>query len=131
MRLNRGVCTFAAVASIAAAAAPAAFANDIDQGGGDPVATAPQVVAAHRDASSADWALIAGGAVLVVGAGVGGSRVLSRRRTSPSEVGTAGLSCPPVPLGDLVGRGGHSGLETDRQGALGVQSGGGSSADAR
>lgn len=94
MRLNRGVCTFAAVASLAAAAAPVAGANDIGEGGGDPVASASHVAPAHSDPSSTDWALIAigGGAVVLVGAGVGGSRAHSRRRRSTSEVGAARLS---------------------------------------
>ncbi|HUA71739.1 MAG TPA: hypothetical protein VMA96_11665 [Solirubrobacteraceae bacterium] len=95
MRLNRGVRTFAAIASLAAATSPAAYANDIREGGGNPVPTAAQVATAHRNSSSTDWALIAigaGGAVVLVGAGVGGSRAHSRRRRSTGEVGAARIS---------------------------------------
>jgi hypothetical protein len=52
MRLNRGVRTFAAIASLAAITAPAAQANDIGQGGGNPFPTASHVAPAHRDPSS-------------------------------------------------------------------------------
>jgi hypothetical protein len=95
MRLNRGVRTFAAIASLAAVTAPAAQANDIGEGGGDPSTTASHIAPAHRDSSSTDWALIAvgaGGAVVLVGVGLGGSRAHSRRRRSTSEVGAARVS---------------------------------------
>jgi len=95
MRLNRGVRTFAVIASLAAVSAPAAQANDMGEGGGDPSTTASHVAPAHRDSSSTDWALIAvgaGGAAVLVGAGVGGSRAHSRRRRSASDVGAARLS---------------------------------------
>jgi hypothetical protein len=91
MRLHRGVRTLAAVASLAAAAAPTAHAYAIGQGGGSLPATASpahHVARAWRDPGSTDWAVIAigaGGALVLVGAGVGGSRVHSRRRTSTNE----------------------------------------------
>ncbi|MGO9890466.1 MAG: hypothetical protein ACLP0L_21560 [Solirubrobacteraceae bacterium] len=98
MRLNRGVRTLAAVASLAAATAPAAHASAIGEGGGGLPATGSSVshvAPGHHDSGSTDWALIAigaGGTVVLVGAGVGGSRAYSRRRTSTSGVEAAGVS---------------------------------------
>lgn len=96
MRLNRGVTTLAAVASLAAASAPAAHASAIGgEGGGGLPPTTPQVTASPRDTGSTDWSLIAigaGGAVVLVGAGVGGSRAYDRRRASRSEIGAARIS---------------------------------------
>jgi hypothetical protein len=95
MRLNRGVRTLAAVVSLAAVTAPAAYANDIGEGGsGLSPALQAQVATSHRSAGSTDWPLIAlgaGGAVLV-GAGVGGSRAHSRRRSSASDLEPARLA---------------------------------------
>jgi hypothetical protein len=95
MRLNHGVRTFAAIASLAAATAPAAHASAIREGG-DSLSPAASHVAAHQPGTgSTDWSLIAigaSGAAALVGAGVGGSRAYSRRRTSTSEVGAARVS---------------------------------------
>jgi len=95
MRLNRGVRTLAAVASLAAATAPAAHAYDIGEGGSGFTPSASHAAPAHPGSSSTDWALIAvgsGGAVALIGAGVGGSRVHNRRRASTDGVGTARVS---------------------------------------
>jgi len=96
MRLNRCVRTLAAVVSLAATTAPAAYAKDIGAGGGGlPPAPRAQVTTSNHDAGSADWALIAlgtGGAIVLVGAGVGGSRAYSHRRSSASEVEPAQIA---------------------------------------
>jgi hypothetical protein len=92
MRLAHNVRTLAAIASLAAATAPAAHAYPIGEGGGGLPPTATHVATANRDSGSTDGALIAiaaGGAVVLVGAGVAGSRARGRRRTSTSEVRTA------------------------------------------
>jgi len=96
MRLNHRVCTLAAVASLAAATAPTAHAEAIG-GGGAPATGSPvsHVTSGHRDSGSTDWALIAigaGGASVVVAAGVGGSRARGRRRTSTGGVEVSGAS---------------------------------------
>jgi hypothetical protein len=95
MRLNHGVRTLAAVAGLAAATAPAAHASPI--GGGLPPTDSPasHVAPGHRDSGSTDWALIAmgaGGAAVLVGASVGGSRAHSHRRTSTRGVEVSGAS---------------------------------------
>lgn len=93
MRINRCVRTLAAVAGVAAATAPAAYASDIGEGGGG--LPFNQVTTTHRDSGSTDWGLIAvgaGGAIVLVGAGVGGSRAHRRRRTSAHEVEPARVS---------------------------------------
>jgi hypothetical protein len=97
MGLNRGVRTLAVVISLAAATAPAAHASAIGQGGGGPPTTASpahHVARAWRDSGSTDWTLtaIGGGAVVLVGVGIGGSRAYSRRRTSAAKVEPAGVS---------------------------------------
>jgi hypothetical protein len=95
MRLNRGVRTLVAVAGLAAATAPAAHASAVAEGGSGLPPTAPHVAPAQRDPSSTDWSLIAiagGGAIVLVGAGVGGSRAHSRRRTATSDVKAARVS---------------------------------------
>ena len=89
MRLHRRVRTLAAVVSLAAVAAPAAHASSIGEGGGSSPLTSPTVshAAAHSDSGSPDWAVIAvgaGGAAVLVGAGVGGSRRRNRREASTS-----------------------------------------------
>jgi len=96
MRINRCVRTFAAVASLAAATAPATRASDIGEGGSglSPTPSA-QVATSHHDSSSTDWALLAlgtGGVIVLVGAGVGGSRAYTRRRSSANEVEPAPVS---------------------------------------
>jgi len=89
MRINRCVRTLAAVASLAAATTPAAHASAIGEGGGGlPPTSGAQVATSHHDSSSTDWALLAlgtGGAIVLVGAGVGGSRAYTRRRSSTNE----------------------------------------------
>jgi hypothetical protein len=96
MGLTRCARTLAAVASLAAATAPAAYASDIGEGGGGlPVTLRAQVTTTHHDSGATDWPLIAlgtGGAVVLVGAGVAGSRANSRRRTSAREVDPARVS---------------------------------------
>ena len=96
MRINRGVRTLAAIASLAAATAPAAYAFDISEGGtGLPPSPRPRVATSHHDTGSTDWAMIAlgtGGAVVLVGASVGGSRAYSSRRRSGTEAKPARAS---------------------------------------
>jgi hypothetical protein len=75
----------AAAATIAAVAAPAASASDIGNGGG--LSGLPLVehhTQAATPSSSPDWELIviAGGAVVLTGVGLGGSRRRARQRTA-------------------------------------------------
>jgi hypothetical protein len=96
MRINRCVRTLAAVASLAAATAPAAYGSDIDEGGsGPPPTPRAQVATSHPGSSSTDWALLAlgtGGVIVLVGAGVGGSRAYTRRRSSTNDAEPARVS---------------------------------------
>ena len=92
MRLHKHLSARAAAATLAGVVTPVAHASDIGEGGGGqlPVPAAPQhVVSTSHHSDSTDWALIAlagGGAVALVGAGLGGSRQLSRRRASAGDV---------------------------------------------
>ena len=90
MRTHRCVPTLAAVIALAAPAAPA-YGADIDApGGGGTVST----VVAHQQASSSDWLIGVGAAagVVLVGAGVAGSRRTSRRVSVARGARTAGGS---------------------------------------
>ncbi len=91
MRTQNHLRILATTATVAALAAPPAEAIDIGQGGGGLPAVNYHVVAAPRHSSSTDWALIAltgGGTVALIGAGVGGSQRIARRRKSTSAVRT-------------------------------------------
>lgn len=92
MRLNNHLRVIATTATLVAAGAPAAQAADIGQGGADPALPSHHVVATTTDPGSTDWALIAlagGGTVVLVGAGVGGSRRVTTRRRSASQARVA------------------------------------------
>jgi hypothetical protein len=83
LRLKNNIRIIATTAALAAGVAPAAHASAIESGGGDPVVPTQQTVAAPSHPGSTDWALIAlagGGTAVLIGAGVGGSRRISRRR---------------------------------------------------
>jgi len=86
MRLKHNIRIIATTAALAAGVAPAAAqASAIDSGGGDPVVPTQHVVEAPSHPGSTDWAVIAlagGGTAVLIGAGVGGSRRVSRRRES-------------------------------------------------
>jgi hypothetical protein len=78
----------ATAAVLATGVAPAAAqASDIGAGGGEAPLPAPHIVAPAHPGST-DWALIAlagGGTAVLVGAGVGGSRRITRRRESAAR----------------------------------------------
>ena len=89
MRVYNQLRILATTATIAALAAPAADAVDIGQGGSGLPAISHQVVAAPRHSSSTDSLLIAlagGGTIALIGAGLGGSQRIARRRNSTSPV---------------------------------------------
>ncbi len=89
MRLQRGVSTFAAIATTAALAASPAQAK-FDNTTYPPLG-APRSVVTHH-AGSTDWALIAvsaAGGVALAGAGVGASRRRGRRGMSTARARTA------------------------------------------
>ena len=94
MCLNHSARMLAAATTILALAAPAASASAIGEGG-DLSGLAPaehHAVRASRHSSSPDWELIAiagGGAAVLVGTGVSGSRRITRRRTSADAMRTA------------------------------------------
>ncbi|HUA72240.1 MAG TPA: hypothetical protein VMA96_14195 [Solirubrobacteraceae bacterium] len=92
MRLKNNIRIIATTAAVAAAIAPAAQAQDIGQGGGDPTVPTQHVIAAPSHPGSTDWALIAlagGGTGVLIGAGVGGSRRVTRRRDSATRADVA------------------------------------------
>jgi hypothetical protein len=82
---NHGARMLATAATIAALAAPAAHAKPI--GAGEPFTAVPiaehHTIQGSHPSSSPDWELIviAGGAVILTGVGLGGSRRLARQRT--------------------------------------------------
>jgi hypothetical protein len=88
MRLKNNIRIIATTAAVAAAIVPAAQAQDIGQGGGDPAVPTQHAVVAPSHPGSTDWALIAlagGGTAVLIGAGVGGSRRVTRRRESAAR----------------------------------------------
>ena len=89
MRLHNHLRILATTATVAALAAPAADAMDIGQGGSGLPAINHQLVATPHHSSSTDWTLIAlagGGTVILIGAGLGGSQGIGRRRNSTKPV---------------------------------------------
>ena len=89
MRLQRGVSTFAAVATAAAIAAPAGQAK-FDNTTYPPLGTPRSIVTHHPE--STDWTLIAlsaAGGIALVGAGVGTSRRRGRRSVPTARARTA------------------------------------------
>lgn len=88
MRPHNQLRILATAATVAALSAPAAHAEAIGNGGiGGPL-TNQHVAAASHHPGTTDWTLIAlatGGTVVLVGAGLGGSRRLSSRRASASQ----------------------------------------------
>jgi hypothetical protein len=90
MRPHNYVRILAATATVVALAPPAASAVDIGQGGSGLPAVSHSVVATPRHSSSTDWTLIAlagGGTAVLIGAGLGGSHQIARRRNSTSPAG--------------------------------------------
>jgi hypothetical protein len=90
MRVHNHLRILAATATVAALAAPAASAVDIGQGGSGLPTISQQVVATPHHSSSTDWTLIAlagGGTAALIGAGLGGSQRIARRRNSTSPAG--------------------------------------------
>ena len=90
MRIHTHLRILATTATIAGLAAPAASAVDIGQGGGGLPAVNHPVAATPHHPSSTDWTLIAlagGGTVALIGAGLGGSQQIARRRNSTSPAG--------------------------------------------
>ena len=89
MRRYNHVRVLATAATVAALSAPAAHAEAIGNGGVGGPLTNQHVAAASHHPATPDWTLIAlatGGTVVLVGAGLGGSRRLSSRRASASQV---------------------------------------------
>ena len=73
MRLHNHLRVIATTAALVAAGAPAAQAMPIAEGGADPMLPSHHVAAAAPHSESTDWALIAlvgGGTVVLVGAGI-------------------------------------------------------------
>jgi hypothetical protein len=91
VRLHHRIPVLAAVVTVAAATAPAAYALDASAPSGAPTPTGAQ----HHVPGSTDWALIGlgtAGAITLAGAGVAGSR-RGRRHTRPAtHVGAASRS---------------------------------------
>jgi hypothetical protein len=88
MRLHNHLRILATATTVAAISAPAAHAEAIDNGGGGQQLAFHPVAAASHQPASTDWTLIAlagGGTVVLVGAGLGGSRRLSHRHASTRE----------------------------------------------
>jgi hypothetical protein len=87
MRPHNHLRILATAATVAALSAPAAHAEAISDGGGGRTLTNHNVAAAPHHPATADWPLIAvaGGTVVLVGAGLGGSRRLSSRRASAAQ----------------------------------------------
>jgi hypothetical protein len=88
MRAHNHLHILATAAAVAALSAPAAHAEAIGNGGVGGPLTNQHVAAASHHPAATDWTLIAlagGGTVVLVGAGLGGSRRLSRRRASASR----------------------------------------------
>jgi hypothetical protein len=82
MRLHNSLSILATAASLAAISVPVAHAEAIGDDGGGGTLTNQHIAAGSQRASSTDWTVIAlasGGAVVLIGAGVGGSRGLNRR----------------------------------------------------
>lgn len=88
MRLHRGVPVLAAVVTLAGSAPAYAF-DAGTQGGGIP--QTPTALAAHHQSGSTDWLIGVGAAsgVALIGAGVAGSRRVTRRTASTRRVGAA------------------------------------------
>ena len=87
MRPHNHLRILATATTVAALSAPAAHAEAIGNGGVGGPLTNHHVAAATHHPAATDWTLIAlagGGAVVLVGAGLGGSRRLSSRRASAS-----------------------------------------------
>ncbi len=89
MRLQKHLRTLATATTAAAILAPAAHAYPIGTGGGGSMPLAhPHVVSTSHHLGSSDWGLIAltgGGTAALIGAGLGGSRRINRRRTSAAS----------------------------------------------
>jgi hypothetical protein len=88
MRLHNHLHILATAATVAAVA-PAAHAEAISNGGGGSGPAPVHVLAASPRSASTDWELIAlagGAGVLLIGAGVAGSRQITRRRASADQV---------------------------------------------
>jgi hypothetical protein len=89
MRVKNYLRGLAIAATVAAVAAPAANATDIGEGGGGFPPTEQHVVGASHHPGSADWTLIAlagGGTVALIGAGLGGSCQVTRRRAAARQL---------------------------------------------
>ena len=83
MRLHNHLHILATAAAVAAISAPGAHAEAIGDGGRGGQLTNQHVAAASHHPAPTDWTLIAlasGGTVVLVAAGLGGSRRLSSRR---------------------------------------------------
>lgn len=92
MRLKNHIRVIATTAAVAAVGAPAAEAMDIGEGGNASPVTSHHVVASPARSGSTDWALIAlagGGTAVLLGAGIGGSRSVARRRRSAAPARVA------------------------------------------
>jgi hypothetical protein len=88
MRAHNHLHILATAATVAALSAPAAHAEAIGNGGVGGPLTNQHVAAASHHPAATDWTLIAlagGGTVVLIGAGLGGSRRLSSRRASASQ----------------------------------------------
>ena len=88
MRLHNHLHILTTAAAVAAISAPAAHAEAIAEGAGGGPLTTHHIAAASHQVASTDWTLIAlasGGTVVLIGAGLGGSRRLSSRRASAGQ----------------------------------------------
>ena len=88
MRVHNHLNILATAAAVAAISAPAAQAEAIADGGGGGALTNQHVAPASHHQPTTDWTMIAlagGGTVVLIGAGLGGTRRLSNRRASASQ----------------------------------------------